>query len=56
MALKTQKADTAAKLTLLGGDTLGGKGVAFLQHIVDRTRVHYFGPWEVCDCVCVFFL
>lgn len=50
MVLRTQtNPDTVAKL--LGPDPKAMRtpthGAAFLQHIVDRRRVHVFAPWEV---------
>lgn len=51
MALKTQQSKTkTVEIITLAADAKTRHllaGMAWLQHIVDRSRVHVFGPWEV---------
>lgn len=45
MVIRTQS-DPKVIGGLLGPEKT--RGAAFLQHIVDRSRSHFFAPWEVC--------
>lgn len=51
MALKTQQSKTkTVEAITLAADAKAHHvlaGMAWLQHVVDRSRVHVFGPWEV---------